>query len=215
MSPNQNPKDEFDNRLQELLSIGHSACLEIKQFQPDLVVILLHSGWVVYQAAYAIWQRTEQAPFPPVLPVNIGREKEIRYKEHRRELPFSRVGVLAGRYTDSGEIGYFLNWIAEQKDWISWIQERVSKIGLTGGQIQRILILDDGYFEGGTFYLGQQLFESSFPGAQVHFLAGFAFEWRHELSQPWLDQHHVALPNDHMGPIGKASWRSHHRHRRS
>ena len=203
---NNPPDGEYEHRLQQLLSIGSAACREIKRFQPDFVVILLHGGWAVYHAAYALWQQTEQAEFPPIFPINLGREKEERYKAHRAALPISYSHIFAGMYSDSGEIGYYLNWIAQQQDWIDWIREQAGKLGFSSAQIQRILILDDTYFEGGTFYLAQQLFESSFPDAEVHFLSGHIFEWRSELSTPWMEQHQVVLPKDPTRAIPHAIW---------
>jgi len=205
-TPNSSAGGEYKKTLDQLFSLGFAACCEIKRFQPDFVVILLHGGWAVYHAAHALWQRTEHAQFPPIFPINLGREKESRYKSHRTTLPISRMSSFAGTYTDSGEIGYFLNWISKQQDWIEWIQNQVKKIGVDQAQIRRILILDDGYFEGGTFYLAQQLFESSFSGAEVHFLAGHVFEWRTQLSQPWMDQHQVMLPEDPTRAIPHAIW---------
>ena len=206
LAPNSSAGGEHQNTLDQLFSLGFAACCEIKRFQPDFVVILLHGGWAVYHAAHALWQQTEQAKFPPIFPINLGREKESRYKSHRTTLPISRLSSFAGTYTDSGEIGYFLNWISKQQDWIEWIQNQAKNIGGDQAQVRRILILDDGYFEGGTFYLAQQLFESSFSGAEVHFLAGHAFEWRTQLSQPWMDQHQVVLPEDPTRAIPHAIW---------
>lgn len=199
-------KGEYQDTLHELLSIASSARYEIKRFQPDFVVILLHGGWAVYHAARALWEQNEQAQFPPIFPINLGREKEKRYKAHRMTLPISRFSIFAGIYSDSGEIGYLLNWISQQQDWIEWIRNQANHIGFNQVQVHRILILDDGYFEGGTFYLAQQLFESSFPGAEVHFLAGHVFEWRSELSKPWMDQHQVVLPEDPTRAIPHAIW---------
>lgn len=197
----------FQEKLHDLLWIGQTACDQIQASRPDLVVLLLHGGWAVYHAARTIWEHTRAEPFPPVLPVNIGREKEARYKEHRGELPFSRLSTFAGRYTDSGEIGYYLVWISQQADWITAIQEQVREMGIPAEGPQRILILDDCYSEGGTFYLAQQLFESSFPQAAIDYLAGSSFEWRSVLSQPWLEQRQVNLPEVHWGPVQKAFWR--------
>lgn len=175
LAPNSSAGGEYQNTLDKLFSLGIAACCEIKRFQPDFVVILLHGGWAVYYAVHALWQQTEHAQFPPIFPINLGREKESRYKSHRTILPISRMSSFAGIYTDSGEIGYFLHWISQQQDWIEWIHNQAKKIQIDQAQVCRILILDDGYFEGGTFYLAQQLFESSFSGAEVHFIAGHVF----------------------------------------
>lgn len=205
-APNKPLESEYESRLDQLLSIGSAVCQEIMRFQPDFVAILLHGGWLIYHAARVLWQRTEQAEFPPILPINLGTEKVERYKAHRLTLPISRYHIFAGIYSDSGEIGYFLNWVTQQQDWIDWIRDEAGKMGFGRSQIHRILILDDTYFEGSTFYLAQQLFESSFPGAEVRFLAGHVFEWRHDLSQPWVEQHQVVLPNDPTRTIPNAIW---------
>jgi hypothetical protein len=206
MGSSDTPEGEYEYRLHQLLVIGSAACREIKRFHPDFVVILLHGGWIVYHAAYALWQRNEQAEFPSIFPINLGTEKRERYKTHRTALPISRFHIFAGRYSDSGEIGYFLNWITQQQDWMDWIREQAKKLGYDPVQVQRVLILDDTYFEGSTFYLAQQLFESSFPGAEVRFLAGQTFNWRSELSKPWMEQHQVLLSEDPTYAISHAIW---------
>lgn len=200
--------DDFHQTLDELFYIASAACSEIKQFQPDFVAILLHGGWPIYHAANALWKQTEMSPFPVAFPINIGREKEKRYSEHRQLFSFSRYGMFAGGYTDQAEVGYFLNWVPQQSDWIDWVRTYAAGLGFHWEQVERILILDDTFFEGGTFFLSQQLFESSFPAAEVRFLSGQYFEWRTQLSRPWMDQHQVSLPEDPTYTIGRAFWRA-------
>lgn len=202
------PQFNEDTRLtmQELLCLAAAACAEIKRFQPDFIAVLLHGGWVVAHAALALWQKTEQAPFPPILPVNIGREKLKSYERQNPDLPFRTHRLFLGFYADYGEIGHFLNWAERQEDWIAWIRERVEQIGLAEQPVGKILILDDRVHEGSTFFLSRQLFETSFPKAEIHFLAEEWLEWRHSLSRPWLEQHQVALPEDHLHPAHHALW---------
>lgn len=114
--------DDFHQTLDELFYIGSAACSEIKQFQHDFVAILLHGGWPIYHATNALWRQTETSPFPVAFPLNIGREKEKRYGEHRQLFPFSRYRMFAGGYSAQADVGYFLNWVPEQSDRIDWVR---------------------------------------------------------------------------------------------
>ncbi len=133
-----------------LLSLGEAVCREIDAFSPDVVVLLLHGGWVVLKAAREIWRRTRIEEFPIVLPINLGREKIDRYESEADDPTFSHnqfVGICASAV----DIGHFLHWVEHQKDWIDYLRDHIKEVCLEPNQLKRILIVDDASFEENTF----------------------------------------------------------------
>lgn len=56
---------KISDALESLFDLGLAACAAIRDFQPDLVIGLAHSGWVPVPVARALWQTAESQPFPP------------------------------------------------------------------------------------------------------------------------------------------------------
>lgn len=54
-----------------------AACTLLDTFQPDLV--LMHAGMVPLRATQALWEAARDAPFAPVVAINIRREKTVTF----------------------------------------------------------------------------------------------------------------------------------------
>lgn len=178
----------FDNMIEQLYKTARAICVEIADFQPDLVVVLAHGGWGVLWAVEAYWVASRGGqPFPPVMVTNLGREKMERYERVRENLPCAHIFPFMGEYAGDQEVGYFLAWLAGQQDWIEQFRQQAQAARSTSPE--RVLILDDDMMEGCTYRLSIGLAEAAFPKADVHFINGLVLAWRSELAYPWLAKH--------------------------
>jgi hypothetical protein len=172
-----------ERTIESFYHLAKAAIEDIRTFQPDLVMVLAHGGWGVQWAVEALWEKGE--PFPPVLVTNIGREKRKRYEDLRPPEFYEHMGHYVADYAGDIENGFFLAWVSRQKGWQDALRNQVLET-LQGSEPKRVLVLDDGDFEGGTFRLVLRLVADAFPGCAAHMLAGDAFEWRNEIADKWL-----------------------------
>ena len=148
----------------------HSACRvcdHILDFQPDLILALMHSGWGPVFAAQVIWQKTQVQPFPPVARANIGREKLTTFENASNLLTTDH---FVGEYSDDVEVGKLLAWIASRSDWQGQLRQQVTEAIPGGDAPRRILVVDDVVQESSTFIITAGLLELVYPQAAVRFL---------------------------------------------
>lgn len=178
-------RQDCDETIKNFYHLGITACSEIKMFKPDLVLVLAHGGWGFLWAAQALWEHFYQTPFPPVLIVNIGREKMDRYNIARESLSCAHTFPYTPDYAGLEENGYFLAWSSQQTDWQHELRQKILST-LSGKFPEKILILDDAYFTGFTsrFVLG--LLSDILPTCETNMLEGDMFEWRTEIARFWM-----------------------------
>lgn len=75
--------------------------------------------------------------------------------------------------------------MGEQKDWQQALHRQVLN-ALDGGLPERILVLDDTTWVGGTYRLALGLLQEAFPQTQARMIAADLLEWWHELFELWL-----------------------------
>lgn len=173
--------------------IAKTACDEIEGFNPEIIIVLAHGGWSVLWALEALWQETKTTSLPPVLVLNIGREKLARYHQQRPEADWVITGHYVADYAGDIENGYFLAWFSRQSDWLTELREKI--IEKTNGRAPaRILVLDDSSFAGGTQHISLGLLHAALPNCSTKLLTAEAFEWKEELSAAWLDQ--IGIPQE-------------------
>jgi hypothetical protein len=145
-------RKEFEFCLDALYWLGRGACDEIRDFDPDLLLVLAHGGWGVLWAIQVCWQATQEATLPLVLATNLGREKIERYYGIRDGLPCVSINPFVADYAQEPEVGYFLDWVSQQIDWQEQLRSQVLD-ALDGRTPRRILVLDDTTWEGGIYRL--------------------------------------------------------------
>lgn len=181
-----NPVPEPDI-YKSFYDIAKTACGEIEVFNPEIIIVLAHGGWSVLWALEALWTETKVTCVPPVVVLNIGREKLERYYQQRPVADWVQTHPYIADYAGAIENGYFLAWLSHQSDWQTELREKVLQ-PLNGKIPERILVLDDGNFSGGTYRIMLGLLQDVFPDASTSMLVGEGFEWKEEIAQIWLGQ---------------------------
>jgi hypothetical protein len=181
------PDEEPQCTLEQFWSMAQTICANVAVFQPDLTIGLAHGGWALLYAAQVAWQAACRAPFPPMLRLNMGNEKHKRM-ETSPNLPRPFITWMC----DTWDCAAALAWTAQQADW------QVELAGMVAGVLgrkrkpRRILAVDDFIHEGGTYTRTLGLLNTTFPRADVRFLATL-MEWRPPLMKEWLRRHHSDL----------------------
>jgi len=193
--------------LDRFFGIATQVCNETLAFQPDVVIVLMHSGRMPLYAGMELWQRTQQTPFPPIVGVNLGREKLKRFNELE-----NRPGVtncFIGALESDDVIAFFLAWLYDQTHWQedlrACIQEKVGE-----ATAPRILIIDELIHEGSTWLLTLGLLNLIYPKAEIQFYSANV-EWKHHFFDAWIEAQHPELlktdlipPKEALLPTGSA-----------
>lgn len=174
--------------LEALYRLGIQVCDEIEKFQPDVVIGLVHSGWMPVVVAQALWAETRESPFPPSMRTNIGLEKhELYVARYGKSIPAFCCGECSD---EPGRKGHYLAWVAEQCRWLKTLRKQVKEV--FSSTPKRILVVDDifgGYRSG---YATLALLETLYPKVETYVYAG-----RNDLTDNfvagWLDQFAPAL----------------------
>ncbi len=178
--------EDFEILLNQFCVFAGGLCDEIHRFQPDLVIGLMHSGWMPLFAGMELWKRVENGAFPPVVCVNIGTEKLGRF--NKTENPYGVTQYFVGEHEGDESIAFFLNWLSEQKDWIDEFQSMIrEQIGERFPE--RILLVDEFVFEGATSMMSLGMLNSLYPKAQTRFLNA-NMEWTNSFFDEWLNRFH-------------------------
>src|SRR5262245_2851636 len=98
--------------LDRFFEIATQVCDEVLAFQPEVVIVLMHSGWIPLFAGRELWQQTQPGSFPPVVRVNLGREKLKRFDE--LENRFGVTNCFVGELEPEEVITFFLAWLYNQ-----------------------------------------------------------------------------------------------------
>jgi len=159
--------DAFLSSFDMMWNSACRVCDHILDFQPDLVLVLMHSGWGPVFSAQVIWQKTQSRPFPPVARANIGREKLISFENASSMITTS---YFVGEYSTDVEVGKLLTWIASRSDWQDQLRQQVAEVMPGQDAPQRILVVDDVVHESSTFIIAAGLLELVYPQAAVRFL---------------------------------------------
>ncbi|NLG98573.1 MAG: BlaI/MecI/CopY family transcriptional regulator [Chloroflexi bacterium] len=195
----------IDEVYSELYRLADTARNVILDFHPDLLIVLAHGGWAPYRALKTLWQETAHGDLPPTLVTNLGREKIRRYSAYCKDLPAGISQPFVGEISGDEEIGHFLNWLSHQEDWKEQFAGQIEAILGEGVAPKRVLFLDDGYFEGNTFFLAAGLLKSLYPDVELRFLAAACFEWRDQFANAWLEQLNLPLSAEEKQEISQ-SW---------
>lgn len=156
-------KPHFDQMWQSACRV----CDNIRDFQPDLVLALMHSGWGPVFAAQTLWSLTQPGPFPPLARSNLGREK-IDIFERTFNMLYTEWFV--GEYSSTIDVGRLLAWLTTRNDWQEQLRQQAADALQTADAPRRILVVDDCVHEGSTFMLTLGLLGLVFPQAELRFL---------------------------------------------
>ena len=189
LSDQQAYLDEVNSGLENLWDTAKRIVEQALSFQPDVVVCLMHSGWVPLRAAMQLWEATQAGPFPAVARTNLGREKLALYRESPKEV---RTGEFLGIDSDPFQTSHFLAWLSQQGAWQAELKGQMQAQLGSGQAPRRIMVVDDWIAEGSTCILALGLLEATYPGAQVHFVAG-ALGWKSRYDWLWLKLFHAEL----------------------
>lgn len=189
-------EQSYKRALKNLYKIAILAYREIIHFKPEIVIVLAHGGWGPLWALQALWKELQKFPFPPLLVTNIGNEKLDRYEKQRYRIygcydcyPHDAM------YTNTIENGFFLAWVSQQTDWQYSLREQIMHV-LNGKKPERILVIDDTTWMGGTYRIVLTLLSSIFPYCEVRMIAGYFFEWSFDIVKPWLLDHGINEKED-------------------
>ena len=178
--PSLDPK--ITGALESLFDLGQAACATIRDFQPDLVIGLAHSGWVPVPVARALWQSAESQPFPPCVRINLGLEKSGIFRDLRRA---AGLGDFTANYQGAFWVVPLLVWAEDQLGWQAELRDMVAETMGQNKETRRILVLDEMVSEGDTYLMTLSLLRAVYPDADARFLAGRT-TWANELADLWL-----------------------------
>lgn len=180
----------LDTTLDTLWQFATEFCAEVRDFQPDLIVVLMHSGWMPFLAGRELWQRVETAPLPPVVGTNLGREKVEIFNQTARN-PHAVTSYLLPIVETDASIAFFLAWLAEKTDWPAALRAQIQ--AELGEKVpQRILIVDELSHEGGTILLTHGLLNLLYPLAQTRFIE-MGLEWHFAFWENWTHEQQPQL----------------------
>lgn len=183
------PESKIPDVFESLFDLGQTTCATIRDFHPDLVIGLAHSGWMPVVIARGLWQATASQPFPPCLRINLGLEKAGLFRDRYKAAGFGDYNAL---YNDAFQIAPLLVWAEDQLGWQAELREMAAEVMGPNQTPQRILVLDEMVSEGDTYLMALSLLRAVYPGAEARFLAGRT-GWSYDLSDLWLAETHPEL----------------------
>jgi len=104
------PTDPTHLITKTFYDLATAASEESDTFQPDLILVLAHGARPVLWALQTLWGVTSHHPLPPVVVLNIGREKLERYYDQRPQADWVYTHPYVADYAGEIENGYFLAW---------------------------------------------------------------------------------------------------------
>jgi len=188
--------------LDRFFGIATQVCNETLAFQPDVVIALMHSGWIPVFAGMELWRRTQRFTFPPIVRVNLGREKIKRFNELE-----NRSGVtncFVGELESEDVVAFFLAWLYDQTPWQDELRAQIrEKVG--EATAPRILIIDELIHEGSTWLLTLGLLNLIYPKADIRFYSA-NIEWKDRLLDAWIEAQHPELLKTDLFPPKERRW---------
>ncbi len=180
---------DFQTTLNRFFLAAADICNEILDFQPDVVIGLMHAGWLPLYAGRELWQRTQKAPFPPIVRANLGREKLKRFDDLE-----NRPGVstrFVGQYDSDESLAFFLAWLYDQTHWQEELRILIEES--TGGISPKcILVVDEFISEGSTWLLTLGLLNLIYPQVRVRFYNA-NIEFKDAFLMEWINTQHPEL----------------------
>lgn len=192
-----NDPSELVPVLESLYELARGVCAEVDDLQPELVVGLAHSGWMVVTAAQACWHATRQTCFPPALRTNLGQEKHEIY---RAEFSSDPPAYCCDECSSGIRQAHFLAWLAGRLDWQAELESQVQAVYGSSAQPNRILVVDDVVGGGRTSLTALGLFDLIAPRAETRLVAGQQ-DWTNRLTTAWLERFTPVLYSDHQAEI--------------
>jgi len=186
------PESKIPDVLESLFDLSQAACPAIRDFQPDLVIGLAHSGWTPVVVARGLWQAAESLPFPPCLRINLGLEKARIFRDRREAAGLGDYNALCD---EAFQVAPLLVWAEDQMGWQAELREMTAEVMGPNQTPQRILVLDEMVSEGDTYLMALSLLHAVYPYAQARFLTGRT-GWSCELSDLWLAETHPELDRE-------------------
>ena len=175
---------DLNSTFDTLWQFATEFCAEVRDFQPDLILVLMHSGWLPFFAGRELWNRVETAPLPPVVCTNLGREK-IGIFDNAVKNPHGLTGWFIGGHESAASIAFFLAWLAEKTTWPAELKVQIQE--QLGEKLpRRILIVDEFIYEGGTSILTVGLLNQLYPSAQTRFLEA-GLSWQAPFWEAWVE----------------------------
>jgi hypothetical protein len=188
---------EFRDRFEKMWKSACCVCDNIREYQPDVILALMHSGWGPVFTAQILWEQTQAEPFPPVARSSLGRGKIDIFSE-----TFNLVGtdMFVGQYSSDINIGKLLAWASSRGDWHAQLWQQVGEVMQSPADPRRILVVDDCIHEGSTAILTLGLLRRVYPQSDVRFLDARGW-YRSDYRDIIMS---VFLPASELFPDGKA-----------
>ncbi|HSM56334.1 MAG TPA: hypothetical protein VK879_09295, partial [Candidatus Sulfomarinibacteraceae bacterium] len=158
---------------------------EIRDFQPDLLIGLAHSGWLPLLAAQTVWGCHHGTPFPPALRLNFGQEKLDPHNELWGQTDHNELGLDRAPFPF---LAHVLYWAGEQAQWREELAQMATAV-LGSLSPRRIIVVDEGVMDGTTYWPLMGLLTAVYPQAEIRFSSGHFFHWGNHATDAWLEQH--------------------------
>ncbi len=171
------------------LHTAEALCREVESWQPNLLVCLMHSAWMVVRVAEQLWRGTRATEFPPVVQTNIGREKIEIYLQDQP----SYIMAFHTFFFDDDNRGRIGAWLEQQPRWRDELRAQVSQT--CGGSFvpRRLLIVDEFVSLGFSSSLALCLASQAFPHTVIKFAGGRLDEWCQAMYRAWLSEFHPEI----------------------
>jgi len=163
-------------------------CQMIEQTAAELVIACHPAGYGMLHAARAVWEASQATPFPPVVVIGFGGEKEAAYVPVRRE--FGEIdnrgdAVISGMYG-----GHRLAWVSRQTQWQDeLVAATAEQVGLIYAPQSAVVLSDFDWGTVGELVLG--LLDALYPGIAAWAVVGppDAEPWHIPYTYAWLYRH--------------------------
>ncbi|MBP7961465.1 MAG: hypothetical protein KBG20_03845 [Caldilineaceae bacterium] len=193
-------------------SLGHADfwytaqmnCALIDHFQPELIIGLAHGGILPTKVTETAWSSLTDRPFPPILYTNLGREKIDYYKDWCK-VNGGHPGFI-GEQSGLEGILHFLDWLPSRVDWQDELLHQIE--ATLGADVEPgvIMVIDEMAALGNTMLLTLGLLEILYPMAETHFVDHVYFQWRSDLGQLWMKEHHPQVLEHILAEAEQGAW---------
>lgn len=175
-----------ESTLDGLWKFAVELCDEIRHYPPDVIVALMHSGWIPVFAGKTLWELTCDVPFPPIVRTNFGKEKARIFGETPN--PYQVWTQFLGWHEPEESIAYHLTWVANQSTWVAELKAQFHE-QIADRMPARVLIGDDFTFEGKSVLAMTGLLGALYPAAEVRHIDA-KMDWKNGLLREWISEQH-------------------------
>ena len=176
----------FTTLIPHFYDLAQYVVERIDTYRPHLLLGLAHSGWLPVLAARALWEMQHNDPFPPSLRLNFGQEKLDPHIALWGETEHNDLGL--SRAPDPF-LAHVLWWAGQQTQWRHELVQMVTAVLPPNQTPRRILVVDEGFMEGTTYWPLLGLLSTVYPDAQIQFVAGQLLYWGRKATDAWLERH--------------------------